>query len=102
MEMMMAGSVIRRLGTTIEDRIIIHNDAPATWEDADKLAGGRVDRRCCYAIIPGGDFGDLNVIAKWTAGCSGCDGGGCEECGYRGKVRRAHWVPYLPPKSLAA
>ncbi len=54
-------------------------------------------------------------IVRWTQSCSGCFetedghpvgdypfdekakchlGAGCEECGYRGKVRNEHWVPF--------
>ncbi len=54
-------------------------------------------------------------LVRWTQSCSGCFetedghpvgdypfdekakchlGAGCEECGYHGKVRNEHWVPF--------
>lgn len=54
-------------------------------------------------------------VVRWTDSCSGCHetedgysvgsyeydakaqcelGAGCDECGHRGKVRRAEWVPF--------
>lgn len=104
----MTGSVIRRLGTTVDDAgLIHHDDQPATWADADALAGRRVDRRRCYAIMQGEDGQqELCDLARWTGPCSGCTtgyegpGGGCAECGFRGVVRNAAWVPWLPPEDL--
>jgi len=96
------GSVIRRLGHTIsDDGRIDYQDEPAAWTDADALAGRRVDRRRCYAIITG-DNGrpELCESVAWAAPCSGCSDGwgedrgeGCDECGYHGVVRNGAWIP---------
>ena len=98
----MPGSVIRRLGHTIsDDGLIRYQEEPAAWHEADALAGRRVDRRRCYAIIAGDDGEpELCEIVRWTAPCSGCSddicegrGAGCHECGYQGVVRNGAWVP---------
>ena len=91
----MAGSVIERLGTDIVDGAIVHDDRPVPWPDADVRAGFRLDRRKAWAFING----QLCQSARWTQPCSGCSdasalrGGGCDECGYHGVVRRGMWVP---------
>ncbi len=94
----MAGRVIVRRGHTIsDDGVIDYDDTPIPWEEADRLAGQRVDRRRSYAFIDG----QLHRSISYTAVCSGCSsgdpydgrGGGCRECGHRG-VRR-HYV-YVP------
>jgi len=82
--------VIERLGTTIDEHgYIHHNDQPAPFEYAELLAGIKLDRRKNYAIING----EVCESAEWTMECTSCEGGGCYECGYQGKVRRAQWVP---------
>lgn len=98
--------VIRRLGSRIDDQGRIHYDEqPATWADADTLAGRRVDRRRCYAIIANDDgLPELCEVVRWSQPCTGCTdspemttlperGFGCSECGYTGRVRSAQWVP---------
>ena len=94
------GSVIRRLSTRIEDGRIIHDDAPATFAEAESIVG-RLGRRRSYAIIEG----EVLVCARWTTACSGCTpgveevgccmdrGGGCWECGYSGRRRRGEYLP---------
>lgn len=98
----MAGSAIRRLGHTIsDDGLITYHDQPATWADVDRLAGRRMDRRRCYAIIDGDDGAPaLHEAVRWSQACTGCTndydaqrGMGCPECGYQGRVRNAAWVP---------
>ena len=96
----MPGSVIRRLGHTVTDDGLIHYQEEAgTWDEADALAGRRVDRRRRYAILHGGDDGpQLCEAINWTERCSGCsdgysDGSGCQECCYRGVRRNGAWVP---------
>ncbi|EHL99578.1 hypothetical protein HMPREF9946_03089 [Acetobacteraceae bacterium AT-5844] len=98
----MAGSVIHRLRSAVDDEgRIRHVECASTWEVADELAGQRVDRRRCYAIIDG----ELCGLVRWSDACTGCTevpemtigpdrGGGCSECGYQGRVRRAQWVPF--------
>lgn len=66
-------------------------------EDAEKIAGKRLDRRRKYFIW----MGDVCFNEKYTGACSGCSddseyaiasiGGGCFECGYTGK--RISFVP---------
>lgn len=97
----MAGSVIVRHGHTIIDQCIHYDDRPLAWAEADKRAGFRLDRRRAWAFVNG----ELCQSIRWTDTCSGCscdcgDGypcshgaGGCEECGYQGKVRNAMWMP---------
>lgn len=42
-----------------------------------------LDKRFKYTI-----YGNTLVKTNWVAmPCSGCDGNGCSECGYNGKVR---------------
>jgi hypothetical protein len=102
----MPGSVIRRLGHTISESGVIHyQEEAASWADADALAGRRVDRRRCYAIMAGDDGRpELRGSVRWTQHCTGCTetpemttpaerGGGCEKCGYRGVIRCGAWVP---------
>ena len=103
----MTGSVILRNGHEIVDDQIIHNDRPMSWEEADKRAGFRLDRRKAWAFIP--ETSTLGVPElceqiSFTAECSGCadtedfysssgKGGGCRECGYTGKRRQVYFVP---------
>ncbi|MBS9476221.1 hypothetical protein [Ancylobacter radicis] len=94
----MSGSIIIRHGYTIDDAGRIHyHEAPASWEQADALAGRRVDRRRSYAIIDG----SLTELVHWSQPCTGCfeapeytsydmettKGHGCRECGFTGRVR---------------
>ena len=74
-----------------------------------------------YRILDDGDGNKFRVmvvmhegieghIVRWTDTCSGCteyvEGQlaygpmGCEECGYTGKRRQAHWVPISPSDCL--
>lgn len=91
----MTGSVIVRGETAIIDGRIHHDDQPLSWEDADERAGRRLDRRKAWAFVQG----ELCESVSWTQACSGCSygfedrGGGCDECGYHGRVRRGQWVP---------
>jgi hypothetical protein len=83
-------TIIERHGHTIDAAGIIHyDDRPVSWDRADEIAGRRLDRRKSYAIING----QVCSSVRWTQQCSGCDGGGCRECGHQGKVRREHWLP---------
>lgn len=107
----MSGSVIERLGHEEVDGRIVHNDRAMRWEEANKRAGFRLDRRKSWAFIPRTD--DLgipelcNAIA-FTAACSGCydtesmycapAGSGCRECGYTGKRRHHCFVPFSRPE----
>lgn len=89
----MAGTVIERHGHTVDERGRIHyDDRPQSIEHAELIAGRRLDRRRNYAIING----EVCEAAWWTQECSGCDGGGCDECGYTGKRRTGAWVPLTP------
>lgn len=90
--------VIERHGTEIKDGRIIHDDRPATYEQAEKIAGRRLDRRKSYAIIDG----QVAESCIWSQACSGCYSGhdlhlgignGCSECGHTGRRRNGQWVP---------
>lgn len=86
----MSGRVIERVGVTMDDSgHIRHDDRPATFEAAERIAGKRIDRRKNYAIIDG----EVCVAMKWTDECSGCFGAGCDECGHGGRKRYSTWVP---------
>jgi hypothetical protein len=101
----MSGSVFLRRGYSLDDAGRIHyDDVSATWEQADALAGRRVDRRRAYAIING----DLCELVRWSQPCTGCfeapectmydmettRGHGCCECGYTGRVRQGSYVEH--------
>ncbi len=73
-----------------------------TWQEAEKRAGTRLDRRKRYGLV-GKTLCESVTI---TGACSGCSdvgdyesaphrGAGCEECGQRGRRRTKHWVPLL-------
>lgn len=96
--------VIERHGTEIKDGYIIHDDRPATFEQAETIAGHRLDRRKNYAIIDG----EVAESCAWSQACSGCydgydsfhaSGCGCDECGYTGRRRQAQWVPLVTPNA---
>lgn len=104
----MAGSVIMRNGHEVVDGEIIHNDQTMTWEEADKRAGFRLDRRKSWAFIPRNDdigIPELCEQVSFSTECSGCadtedfysstgKGGGCSECGYTGRSRQCYFVPH--------
>ena len=80
-----------------------------TVEQAERLAGQRLDRRRRYATTddgqPDGSYGGavLFSLFRYTTSCSGCTpsyeeaggivdcGGGCHECGYIGRRRHTEW-----------
>ncbi|MDD1966129.1 hypothetical protein NPS29_12440 [Pseudomonas putida] len=85
----------------------------ATYEDAEKITGFRLDRRSSFLILRDGRVEQIGVA---TIGCSGCScdcsscsygynahgASGCEECGYTGK-RRVHFgFPPTPPSRKTA
>lgn len=95
------GRVIIRGETVVDEHgYIHHDDQPLGWPKADAKAGFRLDRRKSWAFI--GD--ELCELVRWTQSCSGCScdcgcmgdhgAGGCEECGYTGKIRNGQWIPY--------
>ena len=90
-----------------------------TIQEAEKLAGCRLDRRRRYATTEDGKPCEttgavLFSLGRWTQPCSGCHetidgyerdgtthdkngialGSGCCECGYTGKVRVSMWLPH--------
>lgn len=96
----MAGSVIRRRRVSIVDEMVVPDDIASSFEEADLLAGHRVDRRKAYAIIDD----NLCELVRWTQACTGCTevpemtttparGLGCRECGYAGRVRHSYFYP---------
>lgn len=94
----MAGSVIQRFGTSTDGGVIVHDDRPSSFEEAEKIAGRKLDRRKAYAIIEG----EVCDMLSWSQACSGCyeghniDSGigvGCDECGHTGRRSRGQWMP---------
>lgn len=79
---------------------------PATYEDAEKIIGFRLDRRINYLITQEGEVEQESWCTLDCSGCScGCEGGcgcgpstGCSECGYTGKSRHYFSFPPSPPK----
>ncbi len=103
----MTGSATERLGHEVIGQEIIFHERVVTWDEADKRAGFRLDRRKRWAFIKSCLEGvpDLCECIKWTDECSECcpdleywrpsgRGRGCRYCGYTGRARRSSWVPY--------
>lgn len=92
-----------------------------TIEEAEKIYGGRLDRRRLYATTDDGKPCEstgykIFSLGKFTQSCSGCFetgdymsgaenypydeknhcyiGSGCDECGYTGKRRNVMWLPH--------
>lgn len=79
------------------------------WDELERLAGRRLDRRRKYEIFEG----EVCEIGYWVGPCSGCHetmdghpfpgqtydkngvalGAGCSECGYTGKRRHYEAIP---------
>ncbi|WP_109150683.1 hypothetical protein [Azospirillum sp. TSO5] len=94
-----------------------------TIEEAESVAGKRLDRRRKYATTDDGKPDDctghlLFSLGSWTETCTGCFesedgypigayahdpkhgcyvGDGCPECGYTGKRRMVMWLPHIEP-----
>jgi hypothetical protein len=83
---------IERFGTIFLDNgTFTHDDRPTTYERLEAIVGHRLDHRKRYALIEG----QVAEVVDWTACCSGCEGSGCHECGYHGKIRASQWVPLI-------
>lgn len=81
--------VIERVSSSVlADGTLYYDDRESTLSRAEAIAGRRLDRRRNYAIIEG----EVREYASWSRTCTGCEGGGCRECGYCGRVREAMWV----------
>ena len=91
-----------------------------TWQEAEKILGGRLDRRKAYYFNDDpemkefhGGGGPVFDYSEWTTECSGCtetymgqyvtgihgQGVGCEECGYTGKRRDGWHSPVSLPSN---
>ena len=82
---------------------------PATYEEAEKITGFRLDRRHNYSINRDGEVEVLGVCSVECSGCS-CDcsscsygynshpAAGCRECGYTGRSRMYFGYPPSPPR----
>lgn len=92
--------VIKRYGTSYQEGMIIHDDHPCSYEEAERISGKKLDRRKNYAIIKGRVF----ESGSWSRACSGCyegfysnapneRGSGCYECGYTGRSIESMWLP---------
>lgn len=103
----MSGSVIMRTSHEEVEGSIIHNDRAMSWEEADKRAGFRLDRRRSWAFIPHeNDSGvpELCSLVTFSRSCCDCTdedpyragakGWGCSACGYTGRCRAAYFVPH--------
>ncbi|MBC3465048.1 hypothetical protein [Pseudomonas sp. RW10S2] len=86
---------------------------PATYEEAEKITGFRLDRRHNYCINREGEVEVLGVCSVECSGCrcdcSSCSYGynahapsGCRECGYTGRVRMYYGYPPTPPRLKGA
>lgn len=84
---------IERLIALDSDGVLTVDDRPLAIEVAERIAGKRLDRRKNYAVFRTSNVAEVRVATKWTRACTGCEGGGCHECGYSGKVREGMWVP---------
>jgi hypothetical protein len=79
---------------------------PASYEQAEEVAGFRLDRRRKYWITEDGEVEEEGVVTLSCSGCScGCEGGcgcgpssGCSECGYTGKRRFYFGYPAQSPE----
>ncbi len=79
---------------------------PATYEQAEAVAGFKLDRRRKYWITDQGEVEEEGVVTLACSGCScGCEGGcscgpssGCSECGYTGKRRFYFGYPAQSPE----
>lgn len=82
-----------------------------TIEEAEKIAGDRLDRRYKWFLWDG----EVCYDGKFTRPCSGCScgceygcsccnerGAGCVECGYTGKRRDSFPIPYYVEKARRA
>ena len=56
---------------------------------AQAVVESKLDRRFKYTEF----CGQLIRNYNYTALCTGCDGGGCLECGWHGKVRSSCPIP---------
>lgn len=98
----MTGSVTYRDFDNPQSSCMPYTDSPSTFDLAEKIAGKRLDRRKSYCVS---SHNELMELVKWTQCCSGCSDGseystqergmGCYECGYKGRVRNAMWVPLI-------
>jgi hypothetical protein len=76
----------------------------ATYKEADKLAGFRLDRRKHY-LIEGSEVQEKGYFTTRCSGCCcgcemggcGCGNVGCRECGYTGRTRHVEWGPVIKP-----
>jgi hypothetical protein len=66
-----------------------HDETPITYEEAERIAGVKLDRRKNYMVVEG----KVCEAAAWSDECENCEGGGCPECGGKGKRRYGIWVP---------
>jgi hypothetical protein len=78
-----------------------------TIDEAERLQGGRLDRRRRYAATDDGTPCAVSgafvfEVARWSQACTGCHEGayllegrghGCSECGHTGRRQHAHWAP---------
>jgi hypothetical protein len=71
------------------DGTCTHDETPSTYEEAERIAGVKLDRRKNYMVVEG----KVCEAATWTDRCGNCDGGGCPECGGKGKRRYGMWIP---------
>lgn len=86
---------------------------PATYDEAERITGFRLDRRVNYLILRDGEVEQLGVATMECSGCS-CDcsscsygynahqASGCSECGYTGRRRMHFGFPPSPPDLKSA
>ena len=66
-----------------------------TYTIKEAKAKFKFDKRRKWFVFSG------NIVSdhKYTAACTGCDGGGCYECGYHGKRVDHYPVPFVNPET---
>lgn len=64
-------------------------DETSTFERAEQIAGVRLDRRGRYLISDH----EVRRLSRWSSECSGCNGSGCHECGYKGNRQHGTYLP---------
>lgn len=80
---------IRLFVEVCRDGIINYIEEPITYSEGEEFCGFKLDKRKNYCIVEG----KMCESIEWSQECSGCDGGGCSECGYHGRSAKGMWYP---------
>lgn len=74
----------------MEEEILI-SEPTIKYTKEEAIKKFKLDRRHKWFVF----YGNLCYSQRFTMPCSGCDGGGCSECGYTGKRRSACPIPAM-------